>query len=136
MQQWSFQAADAGRAYGVRHDMLAYLRSRAAEGSDLDAAALIFGELVGNVVRHAPGPIAVDLLWDGDTAILRVIDSGPGFDWNGRPTLPSMYAEFGRGLYIASSVAQSLHVCRLAGNGTQATARLPVYLSDEFKAKI
>lgn len=120
----------------MRRALLAYLRSRAAEGSDLDAAALIFGELVGNVVRHAPGPISVDLAWDGDTAVLRVVDRGPGFDWNGLAKLPSMFAESGRGLYIASSVAESLEVCRLAGNGTQATARLPVYLSAEFKAKI
>lgn len=134
--QWSFQAADAGRAYGVRRHLLAYLRSRATQGSDLDAAALIFGELVGNVVRHAPGPISVELVWERATAVLRVVDNGPGFDWDGLPMLPAMYAESGRGLFIASSVAESLEVCRLAGNGTQATARLPVYLSAEFKAKI
>jgi anti-sigma regulatory factor (Ser/Thr protein kinase) len=133
---WTFQAADAGRAYGVRRDLLAYLRSRAREGSDLDAAALIFGELVGNVVRHAPGPIYVEIVWEGATAVLRVVDEGPGFDWDGLPTLPSMFAESGRGLFIASSVAESLQVSRLSGSGTQATARLPVYLSADFKAKI
>ncbi len=114
-----------------------YLQSRAAQGSDLEAAALIFGELVGNVVRHAPGPIAVDVYWEGDMAVLRVIDRGLGFDWDGHAELPDRYAESGRGLFIAHSVARNLRVRRLpAGNGTEATAWLPVALSDAFKAKI
>ena len=134
--RWSFEAADAGRAYGARRDLLAYLQSRAAQGSDLDAAALIFGELVGNVVRHAPGPINVDVYWDADVAVLRVIDRGPGFDWDGHASLPDRYAESGRGLFIAHSVARNLRVRRLPGSGTEATAWLPICLSEAFKAKI
>jgi anti-sigma regulatory factor (Ser/Thr protein kinase) len=134
--RWSFQAADAGRAYGVRRDLLAYLQSRAGHGSDLEAAALIFGELVGNVVRHAPGPIAVDVYWEDDSAVLRVIDKGPGFDWDGEARLPDRYAESGRGLFIAYSVARGLRVRRLAGNGTEATAWLPICLNEAFKAQI
>jgi signal transduction histidine kinase len=134
--RWSFEAADAGRAYGVRRDLLMYLQSRAAHGSDLEAAALIFGELVGNVVRHAPGPIAVDLYWEADMAVLRVIDRGPGFDWDGHARLPDRFAESGRGLFIAFSVARGLRVRRLPGSGTEATAWLPICLSDAFKAKI
>ena len=134
--RWSFEAADAGRAYGVRRDLLMYLQSRAAHGSDFDAAALIFGELVGNVVRHAPGPIAVDIYWESDMAVLRVIDRGPGFEWDGNARLPDRFAESGRGLFIAHSVARNLRVRRIPGNGTEATAWLPVLLSEAYKAKI
>ncbi|HZY98154.1 MAG TPA: ATP-binding protein [Candidatus Baltobacteraceae bacterium] len=134
--RWSFEAADAGRAYGVRRNLLAYLRSRSAQGSDLDAAALIFGELVGNVVRHAPGPISIDIFWESDIAVLRVVDRGPGFDWDGHARLPDRFAESGRGLFIAFSVAHNLKVRRIPGNGTEATAWLPVLLSEAFKAKI
>ena len=134
--RWSFEAADAAKAYGVRRDLLAYLGSRCDEGSDLDGAALIFGELVGNVVRHAPGPIAVDITWEEDTAVLRVTDCGPGFDWDGSPRLPEMYAESGRGLYIAASVAQNLQVRRLAGKGTEALAWLPVFLNESARAQL
>jgi anti-sigma regulatory factor (Ser/Thr protein kinase) len=130
--RWSFEAADAGKAYSVRFDLLAYLQTHASEGSDLEAAALIFGELVGNVVRHAPGPIALELYWDGDTAVLRVVDNGPGFDWSGAAALPEMFAECGRGLFIAHSVARRLQVRRVAGNGTEATAWLPVSLDHHF----
>lgn len=126
--RWRFEAADAGKAYSVRFDLLAHLQAHAAAGSDLEAAALIFGELVGNVVRHAPGPISLELFWDGDTAVLRVIDKGPGFDWNGAAALPELFAESGRGLFIAHNAARRLRVRRVAGNGTEATAWLPVSL--------
>ena len=134
--RWSFEAADAGKAYGVRRDLLIYLQSRAAQSSDLEAAALIFGELVGNVVRHAPGPIAVHVYWEEDMAVLQVIDNGPGFDWDGHARLPDRFAESGRGLFIAHSVARNLRVRRIPGKGTEATAWLPVCLSEAFKAKI
>ena len=134
--QWSFEAADAGRAYGVRRDLLDYLESYASQGSDLEAAALIFGELVGNVVRHAPGPIAVDVYWEAGVAVLRVVDRGPGFDWDGDAHLPERYAESGRGLFIAHSVARNLKVRRVPGNGTEATAWLPVSLNEASQAKI
>jgi|SRR5579862_3836316 len=126
--RWSFESTDAAEAYTVRFDMLEYLKSRADTGSDLEAAALIFGELVGNVVRHAPGPITVEILWERGCAVLRVVDGGPGFDWAGNAALPDILAESGRGLYIAQSVAKALKVRRLAGNGTEATAWLPVSL--------
>jgi anti-sigma regulatory factor (Ser/Thr protein kinase) len=131
--RWSFEAADAAKAYSVRFDLLTYLKTHASRGSDLEAAALIFGELVGNVVRHAPGPIALELFWDRHVAVLRVVDRGPGFDWNGAAALPELFAECGRGLYIAHRVARRLRVRRIAGNGTEATAWLPVSLDHHYR---
>ena len=133
--RWSFESTDAGEAYTVRFDVLAYLKSRAALESDLEAAALIFGELVGNVVRHAPGPITVELFWEGGSAVLRVVDKGPGFEWGGCAALPEILAESGRGLFIAQSVSRALKVRRLQGNGTEATAWLPVWLDGERAAE-
>ena len=131
--KWSFESADAGSAYRARGALLDYLASRARIGSDLEAAALIFGELVGNVVRHAPGPIAIDVYWERDVAVLRVADSGPGFHWSGNAKLPDVLAEAGRGLFIAHAVALKLQVTRLPGNGTLATAWLPVRLDARFR---
>lgn len=131
--KWSFESADAGSAYVARNDMLAYLVSRCCSNSDIDGAALIFGELVGNVVRHAPGAIAIELVWDGGAAVLQVTDYGPGFDWNGSAQLPEALAESGRGLFIAHSVATKLVVAKMPRGGTRVTAWLPVQLRDEFK---
>jgi anti-sigma regulatory factor (Ser/Thr protein kinase) len=122
--RWSFESGDAAGAFKARADLLAYLVSRASPDSDVDSAVLIFGELVGNVVRHAPGPISIAVEWQDGVAVLRVVDSGPGFDF-GQVRAPDPMAESGRGLFIVSTVAERFEVLRLP-NGTQATAYLPV----------
>jgi anti-sigma regulatory factor (Ser/Thr protein kinase) len=126
--RWSFTSEDALAAYHARSDLLAYLRKRAAEESDLEAAELIFGELVGNVVRHAPGPIAVELEWQDGLAVLRIRDFGEGFDWQ-EPALPrNIMAEGGRGLFLVHQLARALAIERLPDAGMRATAHLPVRL--------
>jgi anti-sigma regulatory factor (Ser/Thr protein kinase) len=55
---WSFAAADAADAEWLRPAVLQYLRARGTDDSNYGSAELIFGELIGNVVRHAPGEIA------------------------------------------------------------------------------
>lgn len=127
--KWRFESAEASRAYDARHDLLAYLASRADGQSDVGAAAMVYGELVGNVVRHAPGPIAIELFWDGATAVLRVRDAGPGFEWDGEVSLPEPMAESGRGLYIVYTLAQTMKVSRPPGGGTEVTAWLPISLN-------
>jgi anti-sigma regulatory factor (Ser/Thr protein kinase) len=127
--RWRFESDEASHAYDARRDLLGYLASRADGQSDLGAAAMIFGELVGNVVRHAPGPIAIELYWDRGVAVLRVRDSGPGFEWSGLVSLPEPMAESGRGLYIVYTLAQTMKVARPSGGGTEVTAWLPISLN-------
>lgn len=127
--QWNFEAGDAKKAYQARADLLAYLASRAEDDEGLDDAAIVFGELVGNVVRHAPGAISIALRWENDAAVLQVSDRGPGFDWSGTAELPPPLEECGRGLFIASHAALALEVRRIEGGGSEVTAWLPVYRS-------
>jgi anti-sigma regulatory factor (Ser/Thr protein kinase) len=124
--RWRFESQDASGAHEARKDLLAYLGARASPDSDVEAALLIFGELVGNVVRHAPGPIAIDLEWHDGSAILRVRDSGPGFDWSGARQAEPL-AEGGRGLFIIETVAREVRIERRE-RGTEATVWLPVHL--------
>jgi anti-sigma regulatory factor (Ser/Thr protein kinase) len=132
--RWSFESSDASRAYGVRQDLLAYLESRAGRNSDLGAAELIFGELVGNVVRHAPGPISIGVHWERGIAVLQIRDDGPGFDWTGQTELPDPMCESGRGLYIAKAAARAMRIRRLSEGGMEVTAWLPVRLDSQFRA--
>ncbi|MBV9439395.1 MAG: ATP-binding protein, partial [Candidatus Eremiobacteraeota bacterium] len=86
--EWSFRADDALDALRMRQVVRSFLE---AEGdpthSDLAGAVLVFGELVGNVVRHAPGQISVRIDWrDGEAPRLTVEDSGPGL--RDVPSLP------------------------------------------------
>jgi anti-sigma regulatory factor (Ser/Thr protein kinase) len=123
--KWSFDSEDANRAHLARKDLIAYLATRASsEGSDFAAAEAIFGELIGNVARHAPGPVSILLEWEDDSAVLHVRDQGPGFDWHGSCE-PELLAEGGRGLFIVQALARALEIERLEC-GVRASAWLPI----------
>jgi len=93
---------------------------------DLEACELIFGELVANTVRYAPGRIEVRLVLEDGERILIVRDYGPGLrvaPWSPRR---DPMAESGRGLAIVELLARRLAVENCADGGTQVSATLPV----------
>ena len=57
--RWTFNTNDVGAAHDSRHSFVSALRKRGVCGQYLDAAELVFGELLGNVARYAPGPIEI-----------------------------------------------------------------------------
>jgi len=122
--RWRFDPREAGRAHDVRDMMLATLTARSPH-ADASAAALVFGELTANAMRHAPGPIDVELSWDdGETPVLCVDDDGPGFDAPARTELPGHEAESGRGLFLVAALTRAFTTTRRAGGGTRARAEL------------
>lgn len=122
---WAFDAENAQAAHEARSQFRAHLESNAGPEADFDAAELIFGELVGNVVRHAPGPIDVQVQWTQTHPVLHVTDRGKGFIRN--PALPlDPLSESGRGLYIISLLAKSVFVERIPGYGHHVAAELNI----------
>lgn len=124
--RWQFEAEDARAAYSMRDEFFAKLSSVA----ELDQASLaycgvIFAELIGNAVRHAPGPLSVSFELRGRQLILHVIDKGHGFIYE--PSLPAdLWSEGGRGLYLVSKLARHVEVERIPGLGSHVTVTLPV----------
>ncbi|GAC1305107.1 MAG: hypothetical protein NVSMB19_16370 [Vulcanimicrobiaceae bacterium] len=124
-KRWSFDARDAMSAHGARSSFVAALHAEGDDAGDYIGSEVIFGELIGNVVRHAPGPIDVTLDWSEEEPFLHVIDRGPGFVRE--PLLPeNMFAESGRGLYIIDTLARNFSAVPIPGRGTHVTVRLPV----------
>jgi len=122
---WSFQCEDARRAEHVRAHFLTFLQTFAASNSDFAAAELIFGELIANVVRYAPGRVAIRVEWHETSPVLSVQDHGQGF----APTfaLPEdPLAESGRGLFLVSTLGRSVEVDSCGGRGTTVSVMLPV----------
>lgn len=120
---WAFDAENAEAAHEARSQLAAYLRERTCGAADIGGAELVFGELVGNVVRHAPGPIEVQIEWAGPQPTLHVIDRGRGFLRD--PSLPvDVLSESGRGLYIVSQLTDTLRIERIAGYGNHVAAVL------------
>lgn len=119
---WTFEAPDAMEAEPARSAFGRWLAG-VADG-DVYGATVIFGELVGNVVRHAPGPIEMRAEWQGSDLVLHVLDRGLGF-------VPSLslpddtLSENGRGFVIVDALARRVDVTA-SRQGTHVRAVLPV----------
>ncbi len=111
---WAFSSSDANGAHEAREQFLNVLKQCAPAAADYSSCELIFGELVGNVVQHAPGRIQISLDWTGEQALLCVEDSGSLFHFD--PALPAdPLAETGRGLYIVSALAGAINIKQVPG---------------------
>ncbi len=124
--RWSFAADDARLAVEMRGAFCAYLQSRGSVDAEFIAAELIFGELVGNVVRHAPGPIEITVEWVDGRAVLTVSDRGAGFMPNPIPQLPDPLAESGRGWFLLHAYGEGTSVRARPGGGTSVSVILPI----------
>ncbi len=121
--RWSFDTNDFRVARRARHSFVAALRDGGLRGKDLDAAEVVFGELLGNVVRYAPGQIEIVLDRSQGSPVLHVLDRGPGFTLV--PKLPSdLLSERGRGLYLVWSLAEDFNVTERYDGGSHARAVL------------
>ena len=109
-RQWGFEASESSVAYAIKCDFMSTLSELATPTSEeLEACELIFAELIGNAVRHAPGPLSISLSTSGNDVVLHVIDDGPGFDYH--PSLPQdIWSESGRGLFLISQLGYHVEV--------------------------
>ena len=124
--EWSLVTADAREATRARIAIRQFLALQADQDrSDLDAAELIVGELVANVIRHAPGAIGIYVSWKGHEAVLIVSDRGPGV-----PVVrcaPDGRATSGRGLFLIQALAREMKIDTVAGRGSRVVVHLPVH---------
>jgi anti-sigma regulatory factor (Ser/Thr protein kinase) len=81
---------------------------------------LIFMELVGNAVRHAPGEVEVVFEPRPGGPVLHVLDAGPGFEHQGGRALADPLAESGRGLFLIAHHCVEFQVKRRPGGGSAA----------------
>jgi anti-sigma regulatory factor (Ser/Thr protein kinase) len=121
---WSFTSDTAGDALKMRSACTSAFQDHCASQAQTQALAQVYGELVSNVVRHAPGRITILLELDGTTARLVVSDCGTGIV--PQPKLPAdPLSESGRGLFIAAQLAAELHITRNAEGGSLVCAAIP-----------
>ena len=115
----------ADKAEDALRERARFLAALAAESGTADfdrfAAQLIYTELIGNVMRHAGGPVDVQLRCVDGKALLHVFDRGQGFVLN--TSLPQApLQESGRGLFLVSRFAERVNVHTLEGHGTCVSA--------------
>ena len=120
---WRFSTDDAVTAERARPAFVAYLAGRGLAGDALGAAEAVFGELVGNVVRHAPGPIEVDLRSTARATCSRCATAARASRRRPR-TFPDIFAESGRGLYLVSVLGSPPEVRRRPDGGAEVSVLL------------
>ena len=118
-----FFIPDAALGHNARAIFRRYLEATATEDSDLYGAELIFGELIANVARHAPGELEADLSWIEGAAVLEVRDRGDGFTL--RVARPGDQAENARGLFLVAAYGSDL-VQETDEGGSRIRVVLPV----------
>ncbi|HEY0382641.1 MAG TPA: SpoIIE family protein phosphatase [Candidatus Elarobacter sp.] len=120
---WRFDSTDAQHAGRTRREYVERLHAAGLSDDEMSSAELVFGELVGNVVRYAPGPIVAMLDVSCPAPVLHVLDGGRGFEF--RPRLPvDVMSERGRGLFLVTAFAEELSVERRRRGGSHARAVL------------
>jgi serine phosphatase RsbU (regulator of sigma subunit)/anti-sigma regulatory factor (Ser/Thr protein kinase) len=121
ISRWMFDASDATAAQRARAEFTQELSAAGAHSDDVYAAELVFGELVGNVSRYAPGPVEIFVDWNGPAPVLHVRDQGLGFAY--APRLPrDPFSEKGRGLFIVAALTDDCNVTRMVRRGSHARA--------------
>ena len=86
-------------------------------------AEMVFGELVSNTVRYAPGTVEVIVDWTSPDPVLHVLDNGSGFR-HISILPPDLLSESGRGLFIISALTHDFRVSLGAKGGSHARAVL------------
>ncbi|MBC5809331.1 MAG: ATP-binding protein [Candidatus Eremiobacteraeota bacterium] len=100
------------------------LAEQAEPKADIPAAELIVGELISNIVRHAPGDFELSLGWDADGfATLDIRDRGEPFAFPRPPTPPTQAG--GHGLNLVRALAVRVSV-RHENDGNAIRVVLPV----------
>jgi len=123
LQRWAIHTGEMLGVAAARRSFAQAFRSRGATPSDVAMAEVVFGELVGNAVRYAPGPVDVIADWSGADPVLHVLDSGPGFR-HISILPPDLLSESGRGLFIVSALTHDFRVAKGANGGSHARAVL------------
>jgi hypothetical protein len=123
-RQWIFEGAEARDGMRLRHAFRDYLESYGHPASDFDAAEAVYGELVGNCARHAPGPIRIQFRWEDATLV--VTDTRDRLrTWPFSPDDTSAVCTH-HSFAIVSALSARVHVTRAPGGGTRASVVLPV----------
>jgi len=119
-----WDVADPAAAYALKGSIFAALHAIADYTVEQEQNLhVVFSELVGNAVRHAPGALSISISISDGKPQLHVIDDGPGFDR--RPELPNnIWSESGRGLFLISALAEALSIKPLPGFGTYVKVEL------------
>jgi anti-sigma regulatory factor (Ser/Thr protein kinase) len=120
---WMYERIDSDVLSKARERLHRVLEEHSVRPEAIERAKLVLGELVGNVVRHAPGSVQIVVDMSAAAPVLHIVDEGHGFE--STAALPvDVLSESGRGLFIVSELTQEFTISRGPGGGSHARAVL------------
>jgi PAS domain S-box-containing protein len=93
-------------------------------------AEIVLAELVGNLVRHTPGPATFVIDAQPGHVVLHALDDGPGYRFLSRLPTDTL-SERGRGLFLISALAEAFHVTPRAFGGSHACVTFSTVSADD-----
>ena len=126
MVEWSFDTSDAQAAHDTRLEFVQRVHRRFGDALDVAVAELVLGELIGNVVRYAPGPTHIQANFDDRGVTIVVKDWGTGFTPPPMTRPMGLFSESGRGLAIVAQLAENVEIDCESTDGCCVRARLDV----------
>lgn len=126
LKRWRFESSDPHAFAQTREAIHAELQELRFGSAAAMTAETIFAELIGNVVRYAPGIAEVVLDIRSARPTIHVLDCGPSFTY--APRLPTnLLSESGRGLFLVKQLSREFNVSPRPEGGSHARV---VLLSD------
>jgi anti-sigma regulatory factor (Ser/Thr protein kinase) len=92
-------------------------------------AEIVLAELIGNLVRHAPGAATFVIDAQRGHVVLHALDQGPGYRFFSRLPTDTL-SERGRGLFLISALADAFHVTPRASGGSHACVTFSTVSAD------
>ncbi|MEO6914089.1 MAG: ATP-binding SpoIIE family protein phosphatase, partial [Candidatus Baltobacteraceae bacterium] len=123
--RWHFASGDRRGAQRVRNDVVDEVRRQSRSEEVAVAAEAVLGELIANIVQHAPGSADIVLQLEIGRLVLHAIDRGCGWIPT-KAESADAFAEAGRGLWLIQNLGGRLELSLLPGFGTHARVVLPM----------
>jgi hypothetical protein len=121
---WSMVATEAREGARLRGAFRNYLEHHGHPASDFDAAETVYGELVSNCARHAPGEIRIAFRWDDSTLVVtEAVDRLRTWPFSpGDTSTESTHHAYA----LINAFTGRIHLTRDPAGGTRASVVLPV----------
>ena len=119
-ESWDFHTNDAAAAQDARNEFGEMLLRYGYSEGESRTYELVFGELLSNTVRYAPGNVHVVLDCSHQAnPVLHFLDEGPGFLLVA--ALPTdLLSENGRGLFLIWNLVEGINVTKRMHGGSHA----------------
>jgi anti-sigma regulatory factor (Ser/Thr protein kinase) len=129
LERHRLDVRDAAQSGNFARLLVSELRRCGYAGDAIVNAEVVLSELVGNLVRHAPGPATCVIDARPQRVLLHMLDEGPGYRFLSRLPTDTL-SERGRGLFLISALAEAFHVTPRPFGGSHACVTFSTASSD------